>query len=258
MNSLYRDAYTPLTTAGGAERQFFEELRELRARGHHVRALTFELGDEALFSAGLARSDVTVLIAGGWSQVRAAPALARIAPELISHTSPELTRSDAAVWRRTCSITTVRRSTSASTLTCTCLAALPSHLSIGLRRRGGYEAFARRRISRCGAIAAGSARTWAIRRGAAAVVAPQRRRAAPVARRRLRLCADACPRRCSNTRPRCAGCRPTRRARCSAWPVGAGETHRSCSARLHWCAEMCRTRRSSSPAPDQTNRGCAP
>ena len=87
--------YTPLTTAGGAERQFFEELRELRARGHDVRALTFELRDEALFSGGISRRDMMVLPkSGGWpGQVRAVrSALVRIAPDvLISHTSPELT-----------------------------------------------------------------------------------------------------------------------------------------------------------------------
>ena len=87
--------YTPLTTAGGAERQFFEELRELRARGHEVRALTFELRDEALFSGGIARRDIAVLSKHGGrpGKVRALrSALASIAPDvLISHTSPELT-----------------------------------------------------------------------------------------------------------------------------------------------------------------------
>jgi glycosyltransferase involved in cell wall biosynthesis len=87
--------YTPLTTAGGAERQFCEELRELRVRGHDVRALTFELRDEALLGGGVARRDVTVLAnGGGWpGQVRALrAALTRAAPHvLISHTSPELT-----------------------------------------------------------------------------------------------------------------------------------------------------------------------
>ena len=87
--------YTPLTTAGGAERQFFEELRQLRARGHDVTALTFDLRDEALFVDGIERSDVRVLPArGGWlAQIASLRgALHRMAADvLVSHTSPELT-----------------------------------------------------------------------------------------------------------------------------------------------------------------------
>jgi glycosyltransferase involved in cell wall biosynthesis len=87
--------YTPLTTAGGAERQFLEELRALRTRGHHVTALTFELRDQALFIDGVARDDVRVLSSrGGWpGQVCALRSALRgvAADVLVSHTSPELT-----------------------------------------------------------------------------------------------------------------------------------------------------------------------
>lgn len=87
--------YTPLTTAGGAERQFMEELRQLRARGHEVIALTFDLPDEALFVDGVGRADVAVLSQrGGWpGQILALrSALRRLRPDvLVSHTSPELT-----------------------------------------------------------------------------------------------------------------------------------------------------------------------
>src|SRR5262245_21985079 len=87
--------YTPLTTAGGAERQFFEELRALCARGHDVSALTFDLRDEALFIDGIKHSDVTILPSrGGWAGQIAAlrGALHRLAADaLVSHTSPELT-----------------------------------------------------------------------------------------------------------------------------------------------------------------------
>ncbi len=87
--------YTPLVTAGGAERQFLEELRELRSRGHHVTALTFELRDDALFVEGIDRSDVRVLSSQGGSAGKIASlrsALSRPSVDvLVSHTSPELT-----------------------------------------------------------------------------------------------------------------------------------------------------------------------
>ncbi len=87
--------YTPLTTAGGAERQFLEERRQLRARGHEVTALTFDLRDEALFVDGVDRSDITLLRSrGGWPGqiVALRAALRRLRPDvLVSHTSPELT-----------------------------------------------------------------------------------------------------------------------------------------------------------------------
>ncbi len=87
--------YTPLATAGGAERQFFEELRQLRARGHDVTALTFDLRDDALFVDGVARGDVRVLPArGGWLAqivVLRGALHSTAADVLISHTSPELT-----------------------------------------------------------------------------------------------------------------------------------------------------------------------
>lgn len=86
---------TPLTTAGGAERQFLEELRSVRALGHDVTALTFRLEEEALFVDGIARDSVTVLrSSGGWpGQILALrAALVRLRPDvLVSHTSPELT-----------------------------------------------------------------------------------------------------------------------------------------------------------------------
>lgn len=87
--------YTPLTQAGGAERQFLEEARLLRGRGHDVRILTFALDDRALFAGGVARRDVRLLPSrGGWPRQVAALrwALAEIRPHLlVSHTSPELT-----------------------------------------------------------------------------------------------------------------------------------------------------------------------
>jgi glycosyltransferase involved in cell wall biosynthesis len=87
--------YTPLTTAGGAERQFFEELRQLRARGHDVRALTFDLRNEALFAGAATRDDITVLDRRrGWpGQIRALrAAIVEWQPDvLLTHTSPELT-----------------------------------------------------------------------------------------------------------------------------------------------------------------------
>jgi glycosyltransferase involved in cell wall biosynthesis len=87
--------YTPLTIAGGAERQFLEELRQLRSRGHDVTALTFELRDDALIADGIGRRDVIVLPArGGWlGQVAGLRrALNHSAADvLVSHTSPELT-----------------------------------------------------------------------------------------------------------------------------------------------------------------------
>jgi glycosyltransferase involved in cell wall biosynthesis len=86
---------TPLVTAGGAERQFLEEVRSLRALGHDVTVLTFRLSDEALFVDGVGRKDIEVLRArGGWGgQILALRlALKRLRPHLlVSHTSPELT-----------------------------------------------------------------------------------------------------------------------------------------------------------------------
>ncbi len=86
---------TPLVTAGGAERQFLEEARALRALGHDVTVLTFRLSPEALTVAGVRRSDVTMLRArGGWpGRVLALrSALKWLRPHvLVSHTSPEMT-----------------------------------------------------------------------------------------------------------------------------------------------------------------------
>ena len=86
---------TPLVTAGGAERQFLEEARSLRALGHDVTVLTFRLSTEALAVAGVPRADVTVLRArGGWpGRVLALRgALKWLRPHvLVSHTSPEMT-----------------------------------------------------------------------------------------------------------------------------------------------------------------------
>jgi glycosyltransferase involved in cell wall biosynthesis len=84
--------YTPLVTAGGAERQVLQELALLRQRGHQVDLLTFRLADEALFGGHV---DVTVLSSrlGLFGKVFALRrALMRMAPDvLVSHTSPELT-----------------------------------------------------------------------------------------------------------------------------------------------------------------------
>src|SRR5689334_14809926 len=87
--------YTPLTRAGGAERQFFEEFRHLRARGHEVRLLTFHLDDLALFVEGIRSNDVTVM-RSRFGPVGEIVALRRSLQDkcpdlLVSHTSPELT-----------------------------------------------------------------------------------------------------------------------------------------------------------------------
>jgi glycosyltransferase involved in cell wall biosynthesis len=86
--------YTPLVTAGGAERQALEEVAHLRKRGHDVTLLTFRLDDRALFVDGIARRDVRVLRATGWlAQITALRReLSRMRPDvMVSHTSPELT-----------------------------------------------------------------------------------------------------------------------------------------------------------------------
>jgi glycosyltransferase involved in cell wall biosynthesis len=86
---------TPLVTAGGAERQFLEEARSLRALGHAVTPLTFRVSPDALFVDGARAEDITVLRSrGGWiGQILALrSALRRLRPDvLVSHTSPELT-----------------------------------------------------------------------------------------------------------------------------------------------------------------------
>ena len=87
--------YTPLITAGGAERQVLEEVAHLKRRGHRVRLLTFHLAPDVLSVAGVDASDITVLTSrfGAAGQVIALRrALSRMRPDvLISHTSPELT-----------------------------------------------------------------------------------------------------------------------------------------------------------------------
>ena len=86
---------TPLVRAGGAERQFFEEAKALRARGHTVSMLTFALRPEALFVDGITASDITVLSARGRTAGQVAALRAGLATQrpdvLVSHTSPELT-----------------------------------------------------------------------------------------------------------------------------------------------------------------------
>jgi len=86
---------TPLVATGGAERQFFEEVKGLRELGHDVRPVTFALSDAALFVDGIGRGDVTVLRAPagpGGKVVALRRALREMRPDLlVSHTSPELT-----------------------------------------------------------------------------------------------------------------------------------------------------------------------
>jgi glycosyltransferase involved in cell wall biosynthesis len=86
--------YTPLTTPGGGERQFLEEMRHLAARGHDVAGLTFRLDRRALFVDGAERLPITVLHAPSPPMQVAAlrRSLRRLNPDvLLAHTSPELT-----------------------------------------------------------------------------------------------------------------------------------------------------------------------
>lgn len=84
--------YTPLTTAGGGERQALEEVRWLRRLGHEVAAFTFELGQDALFIQGIDREEVTVL--RGLTQLGRSEILKRALSDgfdlLLGHTSWEL------------------------------------------------------------------------------------------------------------------------------------------------------------------------
>ncbi len=86
--------YTPLVTAGGAERQALEEVAHLKRRGHEVTLLTFRLDERALFVDGVRRDDICVIHASRWlAQISALRnVLAHRRPDvLVSHTSPELT-----------------------------------------------------------------------------------------------------------------------------------------------------------------------
>ena len=84
--------YSPLTVAGGGERQMLEEVRWLRRLGHEVTALTFELSDD-LLAEGIGGEAIEVLPGRGTlGRVLALRrALQRPFDVLVSHTSPELT-----------------------------------------------------------------------------------------------------------------------------------------------------------------------
>src|SRR6185295_9211649 len=78
--------YTPLITAGGAERQVLEEIAHLKRRGHRVRLLTFKLAPDVLFVSGVGAPDITVLASrfGALGQTIALRrALSRMRPDVL-------------------------------------------------------------------------------------------------------------------------------------------------------------------------------
>lgn len=87
------ELYSPLTVAGGAERQFLEEVRGLAAHGHEVSPVTFALADEALLVPSVPRERIRVLPGRSvLGRVRALRGYLRAArPDLlVAHTSAEL------------------------------------------------------------------------------------------------------------------------------------------------------------------------